>query len=197
MPVRGKARHWEPSAAMRRMRASAAQAFRVDLVELLGRGRTREVMRARLAAYWLLSTGFDLTREQLGMAMGGRDHSTVIHGVGRAEALRARDAAFRAVTDRLLEGKPPPPMPVDPAVVERLEIEAAQRREEAIRASAQACIPGDTYWGEDPDDPEPATAMRDEVTGETHFGGIAVGSLRLLAAIRRAHPERFGQRKAA
>ena len=52
------------------------------------------LMRARVAAYWVLHHRFALSTPQVGRLLGGRHYSSVINGLERAERLRARDAWF-------------------------------------------------------------------------------------------------------
>ena len=58
--------------------------------ELLGRGRTKKVAQARQVAMYLLMYELEMSPTQVGRLLGGRDHATVIHGVGLPLSLRER-----------------------------------------------------------------------------------------------------------
>lgn len=80
----------------------AAEACDVSLPDIEGRSRIAHIVRARQVSYWLLRRAAGLSLPTIARRMQGRDHSTVHHGIGKVEALRAADAAFRAMTDSLL-----------------------------------------------------------------------------------------------
>jgi len=72
----------------------------IGVATLRGRQRTRPVARARQAAYWMLAHHTSLSLPAIGARLGGRDHTSVLHGLRRADALRADDANFAATLDR-------------------------------------------------------------------------------------------------
>jgi len=61
---------------------------RVD--DILGERRTAEIARARQEAMWRLRHELHLSFPVIGSVIGGRDHSTVFHGV-HAHARRLRE----------------------------------------------------------------------------------------------------------
>lgn len=67
---------------------------------LRGPGRVRRLARARWAVMVVLSDG-GLSLTRIGGALGGRDHSTVIHGLRRAEELMPNDTAFAGLVAHL------------------------------------------------------------------------------------------------
>lgn len=69
---------------------------------ILSDQRGRHVSRARFAISWLARRVTQKTLPIIGEVLGGRDHSTIVHAVRRADELRAQDPAFRALTDRLI-----------------------------------------------------------------------------------------------
>jgi chromosomal replication initiator protein len=82
-----------PPLAAASARASA-QVFGVQVADILGRRRTRNVARARFAATWIARRRSGLSYPVLGRILG-RDHSSVIHACQRAVRLFRADAAFR------------------------------------------------------------------------------------------------------
>ena len=61
----------------------ASQYYKVSTAELLGRSRTKRIALARQVAMYLLMYELEMSPTQIGRLLGGRDHSTVIHGAGK------------------------------------------------------------------------------------------------------------------
>lgn len=76
--------------------------FAVEARAIIGLPRTAPVCRARFAVCWLAQEALHLPLATIGEKIGGRDHSSILNAVWRAEDLREADAEFREVTDRLL-----------------------------------------------------------------------------------------------
>jgi chromosomal replication initiator protein len=57
-----------------------ADFYKLDDEVLIGRGRTKEVAAARQMAMYLAREETDASLPQIGEALGGRDHTTVMHG---------------------------------------------------------------------------------------------------------------------
>lgn len=74
--------------------------FEVPIAEIEGKRRTKRVMRARHATTFLAKSLTQDPYVQIGAAIGGRDHSTVISSVQRAEDLIAADKEFAALMQR-------------------------------------------------------------------------------------------------
>ena len=71
---------------------------------IAGKGRAGPAVRARQAVCWAIRRHYGETWSypMIGRALGGRDHSTVIHAVRQAEIRRERDSDFAALCDILL-----------------------------------------------------------------------------------------------
>lgn len=71
---------------------------------IAGKSRVRPVVRARQAVCWAIRGhyGENWSYPMIGRALGGRDHSTVIHAIRSAEIFRARDPDYAALCDLLL-----------------------------------------------------------------------------------------------
>ncbi|MEL6363869.1 MAG: DnaA/Hda family protein [Pseudomonadota bacterium] len=74
--------------------------FEVPVAEIEGKRRTKRVMRARHATTYLAKTLTHDPYVQIGAAIGGRDHSTVISSVQRAEDLLVADKEFAGLMQR-------------------------------------------------------------------------------------------------
>jgi chromosomal replication initiator protein len=57
-----------------------ARYYKLDSEILIGRSRTKEVAFARQMAMYLAREETDASLPQIGEALGGRDHTTVMHG---------------------------------------------------------------------------------------------------------------------
>lgn len=79
----------------------AATAFKVPVDQILSKSRHRHRVEARHAAMWLADRVTGKSYPVIGRAFG-RDHSSVIHGVKRANEMRASDKAFADLTTGLL-----------------------------------------------------------------------------------------------
>lgn len=81
--------------------ATVATVTEIPRAALLSPRRTYRIAQARFAIYWLARELTQMSSGAIGRALGDRDHSTVLVGIQRAEAQRARDADFRRETDAL------------------------------------------------------------------------------------------------
>ena len=70
--------------------------FGVGKKELAGKSRTRENVLPRQVAMYLLRAETDASLIEIGGELGGRDHTTVLHGIRQVEKSLASDATMRA-----------------------------------------------------------------------------------------------------
>ncbi|MGH9165941.1 MAG: helix-turn-helix domain-containing protein [Acidimicrobiales bacterium] len=82
--------------------AAVAAAFGIAPEQLLATGRTRHVVDARQVAMYVLREVRGLSYPAIGAAVGGRDHTTVMHGVERVRARMAEQPALRRGVERLV-----------------------------------------------------------------------------------------------
>jgi chromosomal replication initiator protein len=89
----------------RRLRPSSiinktAQYFNFKPAEIVGQSRKAPLVRARHIAAHLLKIELRLPYEHIGDLLGGRDHTTIMHGVEKIEALIAREPELgRTIAD--------------------------------------------------------------------------------------------------
>lgn len=57
--------------------------FKISLDQMMSKSRSTEIARPRQIAMYLCKTMTDTPLDNIGKALGGRDHSTIIHGVRR------------------------------------------------------------------------------------------------------------------
>lgn len=92
----------------RRARRMCAEAFRVEERRLVAAGRKREIVIPRHATYFVLRQRFPMmSLPQIGRFMGGRDHSTILHGLRTIEERMARDPQLRSKVWALVRGRMP------------------------------------------------------------------------------------------
>ncbi len=70
--------------------------FEVGRRELAGKSRTKEIVLPRQIAMYLLRVETDASLLEIGGELGGRDHTTVLHGVRQIERSLATNASLRA-----------------------------------------------------------------------------------------------------
>lgn len=75
---------------------TVADFYRIKIVELLSKKRSRAIARPRQIAMSLARELTQLSLPEIGNAFGGRDHSTVLHACKTIESLRNTDSALNA-----------------------------------------------------------------------------------------------------
>ena len=105
----------DASISQRRSTTTAADVLRAvcaefDMAEkdLLGRNRKREIVRPRHVAMYLLREETESSLVEIGRTLGGRDHTTVLHGIEKIEKDLNSDTQLRsriiAIQEALLTG---------------------------------------------------------------------------------------------
>lgn len=72
-----------------------AQSFGVSVDDLLGRDRSRQIALPRQIAMYLLREEANISLPQIGEALGGRDHTTVMYGCDKIADMLERDDRLR------------------------------------------------------------------------------------------------------
>lgn len=174
---------WQPSSAQREVRNAVARAFGIEPHGLVSQARRRPVARARQAAAWVLKQRWPkLSYPQIGKMLGGRDHSTIIHGYRLIETLREWDPDLRALTDALVAG--------DPRTAEVSEAFRSAAAKVPNRPSARTLER--RFMAEVLAEPEPTPSkLRLGLRGEPGCPGLTVEEIERRraanAAARRAH----------
>jgi chromosomal replication initiator protein len=68
--------------------------YAIKPTQLKGPKRDAGLVKARQIAMWLLFTELKLTYAETGNILGGRDHTTVMHGVQKVENMRGEISTF-------------------------------------------------------------------------------------------------------
>lgn len=82
---------------------AVAAEYNISRLALLGDERKAPLCTARHMCWWLAKGLCGMSCRQIGIRMGGRDHSTIISGIRRINAMAARDACLRRHLDKLAE----------------------------------------------------------------------------------------------
>jgi chromosomal replication initiator protein len=89
--------------------SAVCEYYRVSSEDLKGRGRNKEVVTPRQMAMYLLREATGASLPQIGEALGGRDHTTVMYSVEKiAQEVEQDDQRRRemlAIKERLYNGK--------------------------------------------------------------------------------------------
>jgi hypothetical protein len=85
-----------PHVSMERIKAAVSAATKISTIDMISERRTAPIVHARQIAMYLsrLLTSWSFPR--IGRAFGYRDHSTVLHGIRKIEAMVEADPAFAA-----------------------------------------------------------------------------------------------------
>jgi chromosomal replication initiator protein len=81
----------QPQEVIRRV----AEAFGVSVDHMLGRDRSRQIALPRQVAMYLLREEANVSLPQIGAALGGRDHTTIMYGCEKVAELLEEDDRFR------------------------------------------------------------------------------------------------------
>ena len=85
------------------IQAAVAASFGISTADLIGPTRSAGPVRARHVAILLTRQRTELSLPEIGQRFGGRDHSTVLNSLRRAEAAIGQDEGLRARVDSLRE----------------------------------------------------------------------------------------------
>lgn len=108
MPPTGAPRGAEAAAdrlvpSLRRIIGATARLHGLTPADLTGPSRRRQAAQARGIAMYLARTLTAKSLQAIGRAFGGRDHTTVLHGIRVTEERRARDPGVAVEIERLVE----------------------------------------------------------------------------------------------
>jgi len=81
---------------------AVSEHYGLKQADLISERRARAVARPRQVAMWLAKQITTRSLPDIGRRFGGRDHTTVLHGVRRIESLKAEDPAIARDLDVLL-----------------------------------------------------------------------------------------------
>lgn len=80
-----------------------AEHYGLTVAELLSKRRTQEVAQARQIAMFIARALSRLSLAEIGKALGGRDHTTVLHGISRVEQMLKESPALAREIESLID----------------------------------------------------------------------------------------------
>lgn len=86
---------------LREIVASVAKYYRVPQSQLKSSSRRQSIVAARAMVIYLARELAAATYEQIGRALGGRDHTTIIHSYRKLERERSREPAIQEAIEEL------------------------------------------------------------------------------------------------
>ena len=86
-----------------RILALVSDQYGVSVEDLLSKKRSREIAQPRQIAMYLCRKLTQLSTTNIGLALGGRDHTTVMHGCEKVEEDMERDLSFKRRMEELME----------------------------------------------------------------------------------------------
>jgi chromosomal replication initiator protein len=92
-----------PADPVDEIQSAVASSFGISTADLIGPSRTAEPVRARHLAILLTRESTSLSLPEIGQRFGGRDHSTVLNSLRRAEAAIAQDPQVQERVNSLRE----------------------------------------------------------------------------------------------
>jgi len=108
--------------------SQTADVFGRTPTELVGRSRQRPIVEARQAAMWAIRQRYpSFSLETIGMALGGRHYTTVMHALAAVEERAQRSASYRRQLQQLIVRVTTPARRLSPSVSSRID-DVARRR---------------------------------------------------------------------
>ncbi|MCW3835999.1 helix-turn-helix domain-containing protein [Sphingomonas canadensis] len=92
---------WRPRPVIGDLIDLAARETNLPVAMICGQSRDPAAVRARQAICWVAHRRFHRSLSQIGVLLGGRDHSTIHNAVDRADARRTREQDFLTLTERM------------------------------------------------------------------------------------------------
>jgi chromosomal replication initiator protein len=86
---------------LREIVAAVARYYRIPQAQLKSGSRRQSIVAARAMVIYLARELAAATYEQIGRALGGRDHTTIIHSFRKIEHERSREPALQQAIDEL------------------------------------------------------------------------------------------------
>lgn len=83
------------------IQAEACEHFGLQPVDFLSQRRTADLIRPRHITYYLCATLTTKSLPEIGKRLGGRDHTTILHGVRKVEKQKSGDIQMRASIEML------------------------------------------------------------------------------------------------
>ena len=77
--------------------------FRIDLDDMRGRSRSQKIVVPRQVAMYLIRELTKASLVDIGEVLGGRDHTTIMHGIDKINRAVENDASLRSHINQIRE----------------------------------------------------------------------------------------------
>lgn len=177
---------------------SASEYFDIPVETITGACRKKYLMQVRYAIAHVLRHRYGQSYPQIGRRLGGRDHATIISGMRRFDAVAGSDPIVMEWVDAQMQAPRHQPVVIAPQIVEAFTPPPAKERaDKPVRPVKRSRKPLRGRF-----------SPTDFADMKSHNGGFLVddegntvydhaalrrierGTLKLLTALRREHPER-------
>lgn len=106
LPVATEDRDWlfvtpRPVTTIKDIQRAVAKHYGFTCMDMCSKRRTAALAKARHVAMYVVKSVTPRSLPEIGYYFGGRDHTTVLHGVRKIDNLVAADEVFRAEVDGL------------------------------------------------------------------------------------------------
>jgi len=166
---------------MPRLIAAAGAAFGAS-PGLVASDRREDVLcLARFAVMYVAWEDYHISSTRIGMRLGGRDHSTVLHGIRRARLLMVTDERFKENVKKIqnfIRGQVPLPPPISdadtPLPPQRVKGSNKKRGPKPKGQPRPAYVPA---------------AVRPQLECDRFDEAVRAATAKLVARLRSEHPE--------
>lgn len=90
-----------PAIDAQKIQTQVAKRFNVDLCDLKGKCRSKDIVVPRQVAMYLTRELTDTSLPAIGKVFGGRDHTTVLHACKKVETQISKDKNFASLVDEV------------------------------------------------------------------------------------------------
>jgi len=81
---------------------AVAELYHLDVADLVGSRRTKDISLARQVAMYVARELTDLSLNVIGSKFGGRDHTTVMHAIDKIKTQLAKDTQLSAEVQKVV-----------------------------------------------------------------------------------------------
>ena len=75
--------------------------FQISIDQMISKNRSSQIARPRQIAMYLCKNMTDTSLDSIGSLLGGRDHSTIIHGINKIDEEYASNETTRGLIDTI------------------------------------------------------------------------------------------------
>lgn len=91
----------KPSVNAQSILEKTAQYYEISLADIIGTKRNRDIVVPRQVAMWLMHTDLGLSYPKIAYSLGGKDHTTIMHGTKKIQKLYQDDTDFASQVTEL------------------------------------------------------------------------------------------------